>query len=313
MSMTTRQARRNPFLTLLFAAASAATLGGCAHPSAKPIATTASPLVFAVAGDAARWNANSLSARDSMLKLGVTRLVMPGDNIYKPHLTYAEAWANWISKGFTFDVVAIGNHNLGYAEEIAFFKMPGEYFSRAYPGIRFMVLNSDNETNVTAQLRWLQGELKRANEPLQFVVLHHPTFTTATQGHVWTEKRELQIGLRKLLKKYRPQITALLVGHDHLAELLRADDLPIVLSGAIQEVRQDMQLDNVQEGTHVRTLYYFGSEPTWVRLSAGTGGKNIATVDFIRAKDSAITCTAKIVTGSAPELQPNCPALPSAP
>ena len=291
-----------------------ALFSACAHPRPSQAAPVASdPLIFGLAADAGRWNANSEATRDSMLKLHVHRLVMAGDNIYEPHKSYAEAWKHWTEKGFTFDVVAIGNHTLGYGAEIDFFKMPSEYYAKVYPGIRFLVLNSDNTKNVKEQLHWLEGELKSAREPLVFVVLHHPTYTISTQGHLWTEKKVLQEGLRKLLHEHRSHVTALIAGHDHLAVLARAGDLPIVISGAIQETRKDMQVDQDEQGTHVKTLYYFGTVPTWVRLTPTAGHPDEATIDYIRSSDSLITCTAKLTTGKAPEPQPNCPKPPEAP
>lgn len=112
----------------------------------------AAELQFSILGDAGRWNKHTQVLLNSMNKLNVKKIIMPGDNLYEG--TYEQQWGAWKKAGFTFDVIAIGNHNDSYAKEIKFFEMPGEYFSKEYANgdIQYLVLNSDNTKNVDAQM-----------------------------------------------------------------------------------------------------------------------------------------------------------------
>lgn len=257
---------------------------------------------YAIIGDAGKTNSNSKIVRESILHHGLSQLILPGDNLYSG--TYQNVWAPWKSAGMTFDVVAIGNHNDGYNNEIAFFQMPGEYFTKVIHGARFIVLNSDNDNSGVEQATWLGQQLSQAHESLIFLVYHHPTYTTSS-FHSWQEKTQFQTALRPILWKFRSKITALFVGHDHLATILHFNDLPVIISGAVQEVRKDTPVNNVQDGVKVQTAWYFDSTPHWAKLQwdaqAGT-----AEVQFIRAKDDIVTCTAILRTAQKAQLQSDC-------
>jgi hypothetical protein len=92
-------------------------------------------LKFAVIGDAGRWNSNTQMILNSINHFETKRLIMPGDNLYTG--TYEQQWGVWKKAGFTFDVIAIGNHNDGYANEVKFFGMPAEFFAKNYPILSF--------------------------------------------------------------------------------------------------------------------------------------------------------------------------------
>ncbi len=269
-------------------------------------ARPATSVRFGILGDSGKWEASTESTRDSMLKLGTTHLVMPGDNCYSGK-SYDAHWKPFREKGFSFDAVAIGNHTLGYKAEVDYFKMPSEFYAKVLGDTaRFIVLNSDNTSNYKEQAKFLESELQSAREQMIFIVFHHPSYTVANRGHVWTDKKNFQLAVRPLFAKYRSKITALLVGHDHLASLLHFDDLPVVLSGAGREVRNDSPVNNTQDGVKVSTAYYFESVPTWVMLTLNSEQPKEATIDYIRSKDSVSTCTARLMTGKAAELSANC-------
>jgi hypothetical protein len=275
-------------------------------PRATAASAPATPIRFAVLGDAGQWEKNTQLSRDSMLALKATHLVMPGDNIYSGK-SYDAHWKPFADKGFTFDAVAIGNHTLGYKAETAYFKMPGEHYSKLLGDVaRFIVLNSDNTANVSEQAKFLDQELQKAREQLVFVVFHHPSYTVANHGHVWTDKKDFQLAVRPLFVKHRAKITALLLGHDHLASLLHFDDLPAVVSGAAREVRQDSPVSREQSGVSVKTAYYFESVPTWVMLTINPDQPHEASVDFVRSSDNKLTCSARLITGKRAELSSNC-------
>lgn len=213
------------------------------------------------------------------------------------------AWRPWLDEGFQFPVVAIGNHNSGYRKEIQFFGLPGETYSYVIDGrARLIVLNSDNKKTVKQQMRFLEEELMASREAMNFIVYHHPTYTM-TKDHTWTERREFQIAIRPLLKKYRSKLTAVILGHDHIATIGHYDDLPYLLSGAGQNMRKGYVRDDFQDGTHVRTEWVVGGFPVWMRLELESAG---AVVTAFRASDDKALCTAELVTGIRAKMHADC-------
>ncbi len=257
------------------------------------------PLQFSIIGDAGRWNGNTQMLLNSMNKLGVKKIIMPGDNLYEG--TYEQQWGAWKKSGFTFDVIAIGNHNESYQAEIKFFQMPGEYFAKDYAGgdVLYLVLNSDNTRNVDAQMSWLKSQLQNSKAQQIYLVYHHPTFTVAS--HKWTEKKDFQVKIRPILKEYRSKITALILGHDHITSLMHFDSLPVIISGCTQSPRNETPVNNVQQGVAVKTAVHLDGQPYWVMQDATS---NVLAADtseflFIRGKDSKTVCRAVIKTGHA--------------
>lgn len=257
----------------------------------------ASDLQFSIMGDSGRWNQNTQILLNSMTKLNVKQIIMPGDNLYNG--TYEQQWGAWKKAGFTFDVIAIGNHNDGYANEVKFFGMPGEYFSKEYAegDIQYLVLNSDKTKNVDAQMAWLKQKLESSKAQQIYLVYHHPTFNVAS--HRWTEKKDFQLKIRPILKAYRQKLTALILGHDHIAALMHFDTLPVIISGCTQNPRDELPVNNVQDGVSVRTAIHLDSQPYWVMQSAANAVLAADTSEFffIRGKDSKSICRAVIKTG----------------
>ncbi len=247
---------------------------------------------YAVIGDAGLWNAKTRGVRDSIHRADIHDLVMPGDNLYRGR-SYDTHWAPWREKGFTFPVVAIGNHNGGYAEEIEYFGMPGEFYSvHPEPGVLFIVLNSDNTRSIRRQTEFLRKELTQAREKLIFVVFHHP-FATISPRHEWEEKEDFHLSTTPLLLAWRNKITAVLLGHDHLATWFEMDGLQAFVSGAAHEVLATQPVTGRQRGLRIKTQCLLGSQPSWLRLE--TDPKNgIAHFDFIRAQDDTIQCSASL-------------------
>lgn len=261
---------------------------------------------YAVVGDGGHWNAMARSVRDSILRDSGTRaLILPGDNLYDVAKTYEQVWSPWSSKGLVFDVVAIGNHTRGYAEETRFFRMPGEYYARSEGAlVRFLVLNSDNERTAAAQAQWLDQELTNARERFVFPVYHHPTYTV-TSYHNWKEKAAFQRTIRPVLRKHRARITALLLGHDHIASLVTFDDLPAVVSGAVHETRAPERWNDTQDGVAVRTQWIFPRRAYWVRLRLPDEGAE-AQAEFVRADNDQVSCGVRIATGKPAVLSSRC-------
>lgn len=246
---------------------------------------------FAIVGDAGRWNSKSKSVRDSIKRLGINQLVMPGDNIYEG--SYEEHWTPW--NGFSFPVVAIGNHNNGYQREIDFFKMDGEYYSRTLGGARFLVLNSDNRKNVESQKAWLEKELQKDTDAkLTFLVWHHPPYTV-TSVHSWEEKYDFQVAMRSLIRRYGDKISAILVGHDHIGAFYCLDKMPMVVSGAVQDTRKPENF-NYQADDKVQVAakwVYPENTPVWSRLDLDADNERFS-IKFIRASDDSVLFSSEL-------------------
>jgi hypothetical protein len=261
---------------------------------------------YAIVGDGGDWGANAQSVRDSIVRLKETELLMPGDNLYPAFGSYAKEWGPWISSGLKFKAVAIGNHHGGYEQEIAFFKMPGEFYSTplAEGQIQLTVLNSDNRANAAKQAEFLEATLKSSQAPFHLVMYHHPSLTI-TSDHSWQERKAFQELIRPILFRYRSKLTAILNGHDHIASLHEFNDLPVIVSGAVQDTRSPEQLSNTQEGITVRSRWLFQESPHWARLRLSPENKGLI-VDYIRADSDQVVCTLELQTGKAAKLGNNC-------
>lgn len=266
-------------------------------------ASASSVTRLSLLGDAGRWNASTKKLKESMERVGVKSLVMPGDNLYKG--TYEAAWEPWFKAGFDFPIVAIGNHNDGYQKEIQFFSMPAEVYSKTVDGfLKFIVLNSDNKKNIDMQMEFLNSELAAAVEPFVFVVYHHPTYTL-TKDHTWPERREFHVAIRPILAKHRQKITAVVLGHDHIASMGHFGDLPYILSGAGQNLRRGSAIDNVQAGVRVKSEWLKAEEEIWIQLEASAKSQ-VVELRAIRAKDDRVLCTAQMATGQVAQFGADC-------
>lgn len=258
---------------------------------------------MAIIGDAGESGRELNSLKKSIEAEKITSLIMPGDNLYKG--TYSSVWDSWKKSGFSFDVVAIGNHNDGYDREVRYFGMPAEYFSTVKMGARFIVLNSDNKRNVQDQMVWLERELSSATESLIFLVYHHPTFTI-TDSHDWEERSEFQNKMRAVLKKFGNKISALLLGHDHVTTFVEFGTVPAIVAGSGREVRKASPVSYEENGFHIQTQYLAPRTQHWVALEVMDDSSE-AKVHVVNVNSNAITCTASINGyGSPMTLEKNC-------
>ncbi len=249
---------------------------------------------FAIMGDAGIRNPTTDLLRKTLADNKLNNLILPGDNLYITTSTYASTWDVWKNDGFLFPFVAIGNHNLGYSNEVAYFQMPSEYYAKESKGALFVVLNSDNEATAGEQIAWADRVLAQSQYPLNFIVYHHPTVTLSGTHH-WEEKRNFQMGMRQILKKYKSKITSLLVGHDHSAGLYTLDETPLILSGAAWESR-DISLPAPKDN-EINVLGYWATVNKgfwWTRLDYNALTKEVY-VHFNRFDKQQDVCTFRIV------------------
>ena len=272
------------------------------------IFASAKSMSYGIVGDMGRWNTNSKMIQDSMLRLKTNHLVMPGDNLYKLREGYRAVWAPWLDAGFVFSVVALGNHTLGYKEEVDFFKMPGEYYSKVdnENDIRFIVLNSDNRQNVESQMTFLKNELVSSPNKFNFIVYHHPSFTVSNV-HKWSEKEQFQRAIRGIVKQHTGKIAGLIWGHDHIAATYDFEGVPVFLSGSAQDPRLgDIGPQDTMGYKFERKWLAPQGLPYWLKMESTGSFKKSFIFKFIRAEDDQVMCTMKLTHNSSLEYRPDC-------
>lgn len=186
---------------------------------------------FILLGDAGVKNNTTQLLKQSLAVNNFKEIISLGDNLYKPFQSYEYVWNDWKQEGFQFPLVAIGNHHSSYDAEVSYFKLPGEYYAKEFNGALFVVLNSDYKLNADIQVRWLDHVLSNAKQKMIFLIYHHPS-VTLNSYHAWEDRLRFQTGVRSLIKKHAPKITALLNGHEHSTAIYLLDNVPMVLSGA---------------------------------------------------------------------------------
>lgn len=245
---------------------------------------------MALMGDAGRAGSSLNLLKQSLLKEQIFSVVMPGDNLYSG--TYAQVWDSWKEAGFQFDVVAIGNHNSSYKEEMSYFSMPGEYHVVERPGARFLVLNSDNVQNVPEQMTWLEGQIETPWDGLTFLVYHHPTFTISPD-HTWGERKKFQSALRGFFKKHAAKIHGIILGHDHISSFLHFGSIPVIVAGGGREVRSADPVSYQQDGFIVETAYLAPRKAHWALMEIIEDTRE-ALVHFVNVSTQERPCTARI-------------------
>ena len=261
---------------------------------------------FGIASDMGKKNQNQRSVFESMVENKIGKLIMAGDNIYQVNSTYESTWSDFTGGNFSFEVTAIGNHNFGYSSEIKFFKMPGEYYVKTFgKRIQFIVLNSDNIENVNEQFKFLENALKQTNRNMMtFLVYHHPTYTIS-KTHAWTEKKQFQSNMRNVFKNHKDKIRAVIVGHDHLTSVGLFGDIPYLIAGATQEVRNEKATNDTQDGVNVSTAWYFKGNPTWIKMSVNDKSGQIK-LQMVDAKEKKSVCDAELTADKKFTLSENC-------
>lgn len=257
---------------------------------------------MAIVGDAGLFGFSQAALKKSILKNKVKSIVLTGDNLYWG--SYTGTWDSWKEAGLKFDVMAIGNHHKGYDNEVKYFEAPGEFYSTVKNGARFIVVNSDNQTNLDAQFDWLRKELDQANESLIFLVYHHPTYSTGSDDH-WDQRQQFQLRMREIFKDYPSKISALLLGHAHITAMLNFGMIPAIVAGAGREVLKAKTVSYIDNAVPVESLYLAPQVQHWVRLDISDNAEE-ALLKVIRVSDQAVVCTAHVFSKKQIQLDNDC-------
>ena len=141
-----------------------------------------------------------------------------GDNIYpdgdikrlaKSH--FEDPYAELIERNVQF-VAAIGDHDdrKGHVQdEMAYFKMPNDYYKVSKGPVDFFVLNTTFFVRSPEQRAWIERELAFSNAKWKIVIGHHPLYSSGRNGNTEGTREVLE----PLLIKHKADLY--LAGHDH--------------------------------------------------------------------------------------------------
>lgn len=234
--------------------------------------------------------------RQSLIKASIKDLILVGDQQGDPNSSYDSIWGPWQQAHFKFIAVAIGNHHLGYAKEVAYFNMPGEYYEKKIDDLRFLVLNSDDAAKATEQANWLEGKLRSGKEAFTFVMFHHSPFKLSEQK---IQKRtKFNEAIRPVLLHNQKKITALFFGHDHVAGLYTMAGIPAVFSAATAMPRTYLSpIHLIDHDAEISTKWLYKGDPGWTRLEVDSE-TNEVTFQFVDAKTDEVSCSFKLTGGT---------------
>ena len=265
----------------------------------------AETVTFAIIGDAGHPNANTRRVQESIKNSNVKKLILPGDNLYDLSLSYDYVWSPWKNEGFDFSVVALGNHSLSYEEEMSYFDMPSEYFLKVIDGVNFIVLNSDNQDNISSQVSFLYKTLSELpKDQPTFIVFHHPP-ATVSYRHSWQERKEFHDQIRWVLKRFSKKIDAIFVGHDHQASMFTYGSIPVIVSGAIFEYFPSRDARNYIDGMLVESVWRFKKGYFWVRVDVDKTNK-WTWFNFVNVDDNRVDCSIRVSKKAGMLRRPNC-------
>jgi hypothetical protein len=222
-----------------------------------PAGTLALPVAagsvrFAVIGDSGRGDQAQHEVAQQMSawrqKFPFDFVLMLGDNIYPPHEAddyarkFEEPYRALLDAGVEF-YAAIGNHDPPAEVDYPAFNMEGRrYYSfrrnertlqgLAGAGVRFFVL--DSRSFDSAQLAWLNDELRKSRTDWKISYFHHPLYTS---GRYSGGARLLRVAVEPIL--IQGDVDVVLSGHEHFYErLIPQHGIAYFVSGGAGSLRK---------------------------------------------------------------------------
>lgn len=220
----------------------------------------------------------------------IENIVMAGDNAdWWWTEDYAKVWKGF--ENFNFEVVAIGNHNKGYEKEIDFFKLQNEFYTIKKQGLQFIVLNSDNESNLREQGLFLYQTLREANEDDVVILVYHHPFFTVGGSHNWHEKENFQNSILPIIENFKNKVSAIINGHVHTAAVWEANGIPIIFSSSpVQSYNIKYRTYWDDRGFKVKAQHIASRSKYWLRLDIDTDSRNIW-LNYVSIKENDVTCS----------------------
>lgn len=167
-------------------------------------------------------------------------VVMLGDNIYgsdRPQdfvKKFEAPYKALLDKGVKF-YASLGNHDSREQRYYKLYNMDGRlYYTFKAPkeDVRFFALESTYMDQ--DQLKWIEDELKKANEKWKIVFFHHPLYSSSrTHG----SQLKLRAVLEPLFIQYN--VSVVLNGHDHVYERIKLQNgIQYFVEGSSGKLRQ---------------------------------------------------------------------------
>jgi acid phosphatase len=107
--------------------------------------------------------------------------------------------------------------------------MPARYYKVSVAMVDFFAI--DTQKVDSAQLKWLEKNLRASTKPWKVVYGHKPPYSSGMHG----ENSKVKSDVVPLLEKY--DVDLFLGGHDHHLELLENNDVVYAISGAAGKLR----------------------------------------------------------------------------
>ena len=214
------------------------------QPAVVPLPNKNGTLKFGAIGDNGDGDTEQYEIGKQMLawhgRFPFELVVMLGDNIYgsdRPQdydRKFAIPYKGVLDKGVKF-YASLGNHDSREQRFYKLFNMGDKlYYTFKAPkeDVRFFALESTYMDQ--DQLKWIEDELKKANEKWKIAFFHHPLYSSArTHGS--------QLKLRAVLEPIFIQYNVSLVlnGHDHAYERIKPQNgIQYFLEGSSGKLRR---------------------------------------------------------------------------
>jgi predicted MPP superfamily phosphohydrolase len=225
-------------------AAPASAPGSAQQPAQVPLPNKPDTLKFGAIGDNGDGDREQYEIGRQMLawhaRFPFELVVMLGDNIYgsdRPQdfeRKFAVPYKGLLDKGVKF-YASLGNHDSREQRFYKLFNMNDKlYYSFKAPkeDVRFFALESTYMDQ--DQLKWIEDELKKANEKWKIAFFHHPLYSSArTHG----SQLKLRAVLEPLFIQYN--VSLVLNGHDHAYERIKPQNgIQYFLEGSSGKLRR---------------------------------------------------------------------------
>jgi hypothetical protein len=191
-------------------------------------------------------------------------VLLLGDNIYengdikKYAKTYfEEPYAPLLKAGVKFRA-ALGNHDVKdahMADQIAYFKMPGEYYKFSQGPVDFFIINTMNFAIQRQQQQWLAKTLAESKAPWKIVAGHHPMYSSGRHGSTsWVKEKLEPMMIRNHVDLY-------LSGHDHDYERFKPiHGVHYIVAGGGGAFLTDFRKIQEYSLVHLRTHHFLSIE-----------------------------------------------------
>ena len=239
-----------------------------------PLPNKPNTLHFAVIGDNGNGDTRQYDVGAQMLnwhsRFNFPIVLMLGDNIYgsdRPQdyeKKFAIPYKGLLDRGVKF-YASLGNHDSREQRHYKHFNMDGKlYYSFKAPkeDVRFFALESTYMDQ--DQLKWIEDELKKANEKWKIAFFHHPLYSSArTHG----SQLKLRAVLEPLFIQYN--VSLVLNGHDHAYERIKPQNgIQYFLEGSSGKLRRG----DLRSGS---PLTAFGNDTTRTFMLMEIDGDNM--------------------------------------